>query len=26
MPRSLTPEQRQHFEALQKMEKVEKAS
>jgi len=26
MPRSLTPEQRQHFEALQKMEKVEKVS
>jgi DnaJ-class molecular chaperone len=26
LPRSLTPEQRQHFEALQKMEKVEKAS
>jgi curved DNA-binding protein len=26
LPRSLTPEQRQHFEALQKMEKVERAS
>ena len=26
LPRSLTPEQRQHFEALQKMEKVEQAS
>ena len=26
LPRSLTPEQRQHFEALQKIEKVERAS
>ena len=26
LPRSLTPEQRQHWEALQKTEKVERAS